>query len=139
MVALINDYRAWDKREERYIYHVQQCLTLPDNSWQCRMCFFDYLKNDDYIVEQSIGLLDIQSKNIYEGDIVEGIALNSFKFKGQIIRKDNFFAVKIKNGTILSQLATYNLKVLGNIHQIKELKIKMRNQRLKPKKLKSSS
>lgn len=137
-MPLINDYRAWDIHEEIYIYHIQQCVHLPSDPWNCQCCFFDYLKNNNYIVEQSIGLLDANEKNIYEGDIVEGVALNSFKFSGKIVRKNNFFAVKLKNGTILSQLSTYKLHILGNAHQIGELKLKLKKKKLEPRKLNSN-
>lgn len=126
---MFNDYRAWNKREERYIYHVQQCVRPPDNPFQCLNCFYDYLTNSDFIVEQSIGLTDLNGHDIYENDIVKGIALGTFKFTGKIVRNKNCFIVKLSNGQMLTQLETYQLKIIGNTHEGIKIKHKFKKKK----------
>lgn len=113
---MYKDFRAWDKRKERYVYHIQRCVQPPQDPWTCSQCFWDYLSNDDYVVEESIGLQDENNRELYENDVVEGLAMNSFPFKGEIIRQANAFVVRLENGSLLSKLSSYHLKRIGNTH-----------------------
>lgn len=120
---LYKDYRAWNKRENKYELHIQQCLKDPQNPWDCYRCFFDYLNNRDMEVEQSIGLLDAHGRDIYEGDLVRGILVGHFKFEGKIIRHKNMFVVELDDKVLLSQLGKYHIEIIGNVHQGKRKRI----------------
>lgn len=121
---LTNDYRAWNKQDEQYELHVQRCFRDPQSPWQCLRCFYSVQTNNEFIIEQSIGLEDIRGHDIYEGDLVEGKLMDHFSFEGHIKRHKNMFVVELSDHKLLSQLSQYHLEVVGNIHQGKKIRHK---------------
>lgn len=125
---LTNDFRAWHKQDGQFELHVQRCYRDPQNPWQCVRCFYDVLTNSDYVVEQSIGLVDVNGREIYEGDLVEGKLMNHFEFEGEIKRHKNMFIVELNDQVLLSQLNKYQLEIVGNIHQGRKVRRKRKSE-----------
>lgn len=99
-------FRAWDKITEEWNYfNLKNAMDISN--------FYDNF--EDYInIEQFTGLHDINSKEIYEGDIVK-------------VGKMKYFA-EIKWNNFLGRWdcepytwSVYNFEIIGNIHQNPEL------------------
>jgi len=118
-------FRAWYKPEKKMIYNIQ-------NEFEERIelgmdCFSDYLKNDDFIVEQYTGLKDKNSRKIYEGDIVKFVDLElAIKPTGVVCFDNAKFFIKdleFSDGTYhIVDFYDYNIpnrdfEVIGNIHE----------------------
>ena len=109
-------FRAWYKPEKKMIYNIQ-------NEFEERIelgmdCFSDYLKNDDFIVEQYTGIKDKNGKEIYEGDIV---SKHNSDLKGVVKQvKDGQWAIYWGNtpdGYYVLFKYSNLCKVIGNIHE----------------------
>ena len=118
-------FRAWYKPEKKMIYNIQ-------NEFEERIelgmdCFSDYLKNDDFIIEQYTGLKDKNSRKIYEGDIVKFVDLElAIKPTGVVCFDNAKFFIKdleFSDGTYhIVDFYDYNIpnrdfEVIGNIHE----------------------
>ena len=113
-------FRAWSKSEKKMIYNIQ-------NEFEERIelgmdCFSDYLKNDDFIVEQYTGIKDKNGKEIYEGDIV---SKHNSDTKGVVKQvKDGQWAIywdNVPDGYYVLFKYSDWCEVVGNIHENNEL------------------
>ena len=109
-------FRAWSKSEKKMIYNIQ-------NEFEERIelgmdCFSDYLKNDDFIVEQYTGIKDKNGKKIYEGDIV---SKHNSDTKGVVKQvKDGQWAIywdNVPDGYYVLFKYSNLCEVIGNIHE----------------------
>jgi uncharacterized phage protein (TIGR01671 family) len=108
-------FRAWDKscNKMRGIKGLQDCFSLRS----------DGVSNDDYILMQFTGLVDINEKEIYELDIVKSTENRKYKvvwhqggFHIMGLTKSNNVVCYPLNLGILD-----NKEVIGNIYENPEL------------------
>lgn len=114
-------FRAWYKPEKKMIYNIQ-------NEFEERIelgmdCFSDYLKNDDFIVNQFTGRTDKEGKEIYEDDILLFIGQGYFRVTWD---RDNckFYLLPLEDyldKMPLDRSWEIDYEVEGNIHENKDL------------------
>lgn len=114
-------FRAWYKSEKKMIYNIQ-------NEFEERIelgmdCFSDYLKNDNFIVNQFTGRTDKEGKDIYEDDILLIIGQGYFRVTWD---RDNckFYLLPLED--YLDEMPLdgsweIDYEVEGNIHENKDL------------------
>ena len=117
-------FRAWNKHEKRWKKNL--CLYLDDSK------LADDLENEkDYIIEQFIGLKDINNTDIYEGDIVryiqpEIVLMDYPNGKGneaeiKFLNEGNTFGFYVLHKTycwsLCETFCKKSLAVVGNIHE----------------------
>lgn len=117
-------FRAWSKSEKKMIYNIQ-------NEFEERIelgmdCFSDYLKNDDFIVEQYTGLKDKNDKEIYEGDLVscgtiDGNPVGLVGFSTDFGCWDVLDPNHAFGGENFNWHYCREMEVVGNIHENHEL------------------
>lgn len=114
-------FRAWSKSEKKMIYNIQ-------NEFEERIelgmdCFSDYLKNDDFIVNQFTGRTDKESKDIYEDDILLIIGQGYYRVMWD---RDNckFYLLPLEDyldEMPLDRSWEIDYEVEGNIYENKDL------------------
>lgn len=114
-------FRAWSKSGKKMIYNIQ-------NEFEERIelgmdCFSDYLKNDDFIVEQYTGLKDKNGKMIYEGDIVKmpDWAVEPKYKKVSFVKLSCGFEPFVNGCFECVSPDSEEVEVIGNIHDNPEL------------------
>lgn len=114
-------FRAWDTQAEEMLYGVEHTY----DGYKVPMPSFGSLLDcpDFYIVMQYTGLKDKTGKEIYEGDIVHFKTLRSKEYIGEVKSHEDAasFFVVVKEHYMECLDAVYDLEVLGNIYENKEL------------------
>lgn len=114
-------FRAWYTPEKKMIYNIQ-------NEFEERIelgmdCFSDYLKNNNFIVNQFTGRTDKEGKDIYEDDILLIIGQGYFRVTWD---RDNckFYLLPLEDyldKMPLDRSWEIDYSVDGNIHEDKDL------------------
>lgn len=114
-------YRVWDKQEKKMIYDAEH--TYDD--WKTSCASFGVMLEDTerFDVMQYTGKKDINSRRIFEKDIVSFCTLNGTKLIGKIKYYEDAASFLI---TAKERYAEYlnnvsDLEVLGNTYENKEL------------------
>lgn len=92
---------AYNKLAERYFYnvgfhpHLTMNLSADDEYYNIDTegCFL-FSPSEHIIFEQFINRYDLNGKEIYEGDIVNGLAFNGSYCHGVVVSDGNSFVVK---------------------------------------------
>lgn len=100
-------FRAWDKRSETWLYG-----GIPANVSFWEMLHVD---PDNYELAQFTGLLDKNSKEIYEGDIVK---YKTPEGKTMVVKYPDCFDSEADG----SLYVPANWEVIGNVYENPELK-----------------
>ncbi len=122
-------FRAWVKKlpyhkEEynKYTYDIQNEYDGCYDTENIEQAFVRYLNNDNYIVEQFIGLQDKNGVDVYENDNVELDMNNLGMKKATVIYRDDLmqFVFDTPKGiyTIIEDCIQVScIEVIGNVHE----------------------
>ncbi len=127
------NFRIWDKEYKEMLYDPVHMLSTEGRAY----CNYETGKikawpKDTYVIMQFTGLLDKNSKEIYEGDILEITLLSGFKYLGEVkwdqLRVTYCLEYSWGNRQTLSFFADNILpktseytKIIGNIYENPEL------------------
>ncbi len=122
-------FRIWDVKQKKFIFeyeasHLRLAITLAGKVYRGEDD--NILPESDYVIQQYTGLNDINDIEIYEGDIVSSIDLNSGPSVG-VVGFDTFGIYYVspleygnEDAKWISMAQEYNT-LIGNIHENPEL------------------
>ena len=134
-------FRAWDKKNKRMLYNIENAYDgsgvedekgneVADCYADCFSYFFPYDddKNEEFIVEQCTSLKDKNGRLIYENDVVKitgdvmTIGLKYMDCLFQVIWSDNGFWFEMPDeNDCLGFCEYWEYEIVGNIHENPEL------------------
>ena len=119
-------FRAWDKKNKSWKVpgaHMTHILQYPNN-------YLGLYSDKGCVLMQFTGLKDKNGKDIYEGDIVKfvddkeyimSIRFGTFKPFGLKIEEAYGFSIGNMFMLLPKDIEKYNIEVIGNIYENKEL------------------
>lgn len=116
-------FRIWDKKNKIFIYewdasHKRLAISLVGLVYHGG--YDDVLPENDYVVQQFIGLKDKNGKDIYEGDIISGEFYDTEYHHTETIKHEVVF----NNGAYNIASSNWHkpsLEIIGNIFETPEL------------------
>lgn len=112
-------FRAWDKRKKKMFYNVERTFLNNDLG----KCFDLLLSDSSFELMEYTGITDTNCRRIYDGDIIAFTDSNNRFFRGEVRWDDDLagFVIKGKNLDIRRFNGHYDISILGNIYENKEL------------------
>lgn len=115
-VNRILKFRVWDVKLKSFIKEFEGNFVL-DNEGNLR-CINCFRERNDFIVQQFVGLLDFEGKEIFEGDILKdglGEILGSVRYvSGEWLIGRNYSLVQFWDNETFKQ-DTCKMLIIGNI------------------------
>lgn len=124
-------FRAWNIKNKIYHYNAETTYDgFGGNPVISKQTFYGLLNDDNYIVEQCVGLKDKNDKLIYDNDLIMignklyRVAIDDFGCR-TVILDNNPFKEVIEWSDIVKTYYFYNrvdeIEVVGNIRENKDL------------------
>ena len=122
-------FRIWDKLSKQYRYSGYVCLVPSKNNPSLFVPEYDNFK-----LERWTGMIDFEGKEIFEGDVVEGIGSVTGKGqKGKVVWNNNlscYELIDIDAPTVFCENERKNFVVVGNINE-RKYNLSKENERLR--------
>ena len=123
----IINFRVWDKKLKNF-YYPNYCFSLQVD-YKMGIVYYetDFLKRNNYILQQFIGFKDKKGKEIYEGDILELKQgkeiweIGDVRFLEGAYYWWNSYGEQLRDYIKDKKSNTIDLKIIGNIFQNEEL------------------
>ena len=99
-------FRIWDNEQKKFEYFDLNNITVPDR----------LLSQHSYPVQQFLGILDKNMKEIFEGDVVRGIyGLEGIDIIGEVIYSYDLCLYVVDWHYEICNIAIDSLEIVGNM------------------------
>jgi hypothetical protein len=101
-------FRVWDNLQKKFEYFELGNITVPDRLLSQHSCS----------VQQFLGILDKNMKEVYDGDVVKGIyGLEGIDIIGEVIYSYDLCCYVVDWYHEISSIAFDSLEVVGNLFE----------------------
>jgi hypothetical protein len=99
-------FRVWNNIEKKFEYFELGNITVPDR----------LLSQHSYLVQQFLGILDKNMKEVYEGDVVKGTyGLEGIDVMGEVIYSYDLCSYVVDWYHEISNMEFDSLEIVGNM------------------------
>ena len=101
-------FRVWGNIQKKFEYFELNNITVPDR----------LLSQHSYPIQQSLGILDKNMKEVYEGDVVKGIyGLEGIDIIGEVRYSYDWCSYVVDWYHEISNIAFDSLEIVGNVFE----------------------